>query len=401
MEYAGRIDEIAPSYIFSLVQTLKSQGWLKSSDLINAFQKIPRHAFIECFYTIDTSRKEDKLAWKKHYVTSEEDIPLWLEQIYANDPLVTLVDEAGRPICSSTAPWLMAQMLEQLSLTENIKVLEIGTGTGYNAALLAAVVGNPSSIYSIDIISSLVEHADKAIKRVLGKPINVTVGNGLEGSASGAPYDRIIATGSSKNAPISWFNQLRNNGLLIFNLQWNINGNMLLVQKSNDGKSAKGIFLDGPSTAFIELRESIPNTSANISSLLQRYLILSPKPDNPLDSKEFRPALLHNDHFLFFLQLHFHHINRIFLKDVSTTTICLIDTPSQTIVSFREDTSTGHYSVYTYGQEKFWEEIKSVYREWTLLEEPRIVDFEFYMDETGSQYLRLPRKKSVWQCSLV
>src|SRR5215813_3438162 len=189
MEYVSRINEMAPSYLFSLVQALKSQGALKSSDLINAFQKIPRHAFIECFYTIDASRKEEKLAWKKHSVTSEEDIPLWLEQIYANEPLVTLVDEVGQPICSSTAPWLMAQMLEHLSLTKNIKVLEIGTGTGYNAALLAAVIGDPSSIYSIDIVPSLVEHADEAINKVLGKPINVTVGNGLEGNASGAPYD--------------------------------------------------------------------------------------------------------------------------------------------------------------------------------------------------------------------
>ena len=82
---------------------------------------------------------------------------------------------------------------------------------------------------------------------------------------------------------------------------------------------------------------------------------------------------------------------------MSTTTTCLIDTLSQTVVAFREDTSTGHYSVYTYGQEKVWEEIKSVYREWILLEEPRIGDFEFYMDETGSQYLRLPRKKQGWQ----
>ena len=129
MEYASRINEMALPYLFSLVQTLKSQGWLKSSDLINTFQMIPRHAFIDHFYTIDAPREVDKLAWKEHSFTSEEDIPLWLEQIYANEPLVTLVDEVGQPICSSTAPWLMAQMLEQLSLTENIKVLEIGTGT--------------------------------------------------------------------------------------------------------------------------------------------------------------------------------------------------------------------------------------------------------------------------------
>src|SRR5262249_61868423 len=102
---------------------------------------------------------------------------------------------AGRqrvPVSSSTAPGLMVRMLEALDVHDGHRVLEIGTGTGYNAALLAARLGD-TQVFSVELRPDLTEAARQRLADTGYHPPLVTRDGG-EGLAEHAPYDRIIAT---------------------------------------------------------------------------------------------------------------------------------------------------------------------------------------------------------------
>jgi protein-L-isoaspartate O-methyltransferase len=107
----------------------------------------------------------------------------------------------------------MALMLERLRLEPGQRVLEIGAGTGYNAALLAALVGPKGHVTTVDIDPEVAERARIALAEHDGSVVVVT-GDGRDGHVAGAPYDRIIVTASSPDVPRAWFEQLAADGLL-------------------------------------------------------------------------------------------------------------------------------------------------------------------------------------------
>nr|BBH85257.1 hypothetical protein KTC_00080 [Thermosporothrix sp. COM3] len=110
----------------------------------------------------------------------------------------------------------MAGMIEALSLKKGMRVLEIGTGTGYNAALLALLT--EQEIRSLDIDAELVTQAQQRLRQG-GYRVQVLVGDGHNGSPDGAPYDRIIATGAVHAIPAAWRDQLAEGGILVCHLQ--------------------------------------------------------------------------------------------------------------------------------------------------------------------------------------
>ncbi|MHB1535115.1 MAG: methyltransferase domain-containing protein [Acidimicrobiales bacterium] len=132
--------------------------------------------------------------------------------------LVTARDERGQPLSSSSAPAIMAPMLEALELQKGLRVLEIGTGTGYNAALLRYLVGEEGRVSSIEIDPRFARRARAALAAA-GCRCRVVVGDGHEGWPPGAPFDRIIATASSDGVPRAWHDQLVDGGLVVLPLR--------------------------------------------------------------------------------------------------------------------------------------------------------------------------------------
>jgi len=129
------------------------------------------------------------------------------ERAYTDDAIVTKRDEYGRPISSSSQPAMMAIMLDQLDLAPGLRVLEIGAGTGYNAALIRHIIGGSGQVTSVDIDGELVGKA-RAHLAAAGYPdVIVLCADGAQGCPAYAPYDRIIATvGVSDLAP-AWLAQ--------------------------------------------------------------------------------------------------------------------------------------------------------------------------------------------------
>ncbi len=129
------------------------------------------------------------------------------EEAYLDDAIVTKRDAEGQPISSSSQPAIMAIMLDQLDLAPGQRVLEIGAGTGYNAALISHIVGPSGTVVSVDIQADLVEAAREHLASAGYSDVTVVAADGAEGYPPGAPYDRVIATvGVSDLAP-AWLQQ--------------------------------------------------------------------------------------------------------------------------------------------------------------------------------------------------
>jgi protein-L-isoaspartate(D-aspartate) O-methyltransferase len=174
-----------------MVASLEQSGAVKSPEVRRAFEEVARETFVG-----EIAAREG------------------LASVYRPDAvLVTAVDSRGFSISASSATAIMAPMLEELELVEGMRVLEIGTGTGYNAALLRRLVGSSGTVVSIDVDADLV-HRARSAWRQSGHRCRGIVGDGRQGWASGGPYDRIIVTASSADVPVAWRNQLREGGLL-------------------------------------------------------------------------------------------------------------------------------------------------------------------------------------------
>ncbi|MGH9123923.1 MAG: methyltransferase domain-containing protein [Acidimicrobiales bacterium] len=173
-----------------LVACLERRGFIRTAAVRDAFLEVPRELFIP-----DIARRDG------------------LKRVYSDRALVTLTDSNGRPISSSSQPAIMAEMLEQLDLAPGSRVLEIGTGTGYNAALLACLVGPSGTVTSVELEPTLATAASAAL-RAGGYGATVIAGDAFEDLGPGAPYDRIIVTASGDHVPPRWRDAVVEGGLL-------------------------------------------------------------------------------------------------------------------------------------------------------------------------------------------
>ncbi|MGP3917819.1 methyltransferase, FxLD system [Nonomuraea sp. 10N515B] len=137
------------------------------------------------------------------------------EDAYRDEPIVTKRDDEGRPISSSSQPAIMATMLDQLAVALGHRVLEIGAGTGYNAALLARLVGPEGRVVSLDLDEDVVAGAREHLAAAGESRVEVVHGDGAAGHPELAPYDRLIATVGVWDLAPAWLAQLRPDGRLV------------------------------------------------------------------------------------------------------------------------------------------------------------------------------------------
>ncbi|MFI8206741.1 methyltransferase, FxLD system [Streptomyces sp. NPDC085937] len=145
---------------------------------------------------------------------------LELESAYT-DQAVTIKDNPGKPLPLSCAsvPSVVAMMLEQLDISAGDDILEIGAGTGYNAALLAEIADR-GSVTTVDIDPDVALHARTRLNANGYEHVTVIERNGLLGAPENAPYDKIIATVGVWDIPAAWWDQLKDGGRLVLPLRW-------------------------------------------------------------------------------------------------------------------------------------------------------------------------------------
>jgi methyltransferase of ATP-grasp peptide maturase system len=215
----------------ALAARLTASGALRAPRWIRAFETVPRHVFVPQIF-IDPAHTG---AYEPVDGTEPGQRERWLDLVYRDNPLVTLLGERGTWLSSSSQPSLMARMLEALDFNGGERVLEIGTGTGFNAALLCAGLGS-GLVTSIDIDASLVSRARDRL-RELGYAPALAVADGAEGHPGTAPYDRIIATCSLPRVPPAWIGQAAPGALILLNLYRELGGGALALLRVSGGQA--------------------------------------------------------------------------------------------------------------------------------------------------------------------
>ncbi len=169
-----------------------------------AFANVPRHHFVRRFFDGDEE-------------ISERDGRRWLNAVYRDDALLiarrSAAGSRSLPTSSSSQPAIMAVMLDRLRISEGHRVLEIGTGTGYNAALLCFRLGD-GAVTTIDLDPALTATATERLAE-LGFHPRVATADGEHGYPPNAPYDRIIATCAIGHVPRAWARQLSSGGRVV------------------------------------------------------------------------------------------------------------------------------------------------------------------------------------------
>jgi protein-L-isoaspartate(D-aspartate) O-methyltransferase len=137
---------------------------------------------------------------------------------YRDEAFVIKCGPDGIPVSSSSQPAMMAIMLEQLELRSGHRVLEIGTGSGYNAALISVITAPRGKVVSLDIDLELVERARSSLAAAGFSAVEVRCADGGYGDPVGAPFDRVIVTAGVWDIAPAWFEQLADDGRLVLPL---------------------------------------------------------------------------------------------------------------------------------------------------------------------------------------
>src|SRR5262249_21279492 len=131
---------------------------------------------------------------------------------------IPIKHQNGEAISSSSQPAIMAIMLEQFGLAPGQRVLEIGAGSGYNAALLAEVVGPTGQVTTIDLDEDLVAGAREHLASAGFDRVRVVCADGTFGDPASAPFDRVILTARAWDVAPAWREQLAQDGRLVLPL---------------------------------------------------------------------------------------------------------------------------------------------------------------------------------------
>ncbi|MCQ8189814.1 methyltransferase domain-containing protein [Streptomyces rugosispiralis] len=267
-----------------LVRGIVAGGGLTDPAWRAAFEEVPRHLFVPYYYEAGdaaaAAAPQDTRTTRAGEVSAahgtvgytrlwrDDPHPLrrarWLAGAYADAPLATRVRD-GELITSSSQPSLMARMLQALRVRDGDRVLEIGAGTGYNAALLAHRLGD-AHVTTLDLDPEITEAARNHLAAAGFRPAVVT-GDGARGCPLHAPYDRIIATCAVASIPSAWLGQCRPDALILTPL-----GTGLIALRVADARHAEGHFLAIPAY-FVPLRGGGPPTQVPTHGLPSRPLL--------------------------------------------------------------------------------------------------------------------------------
>lgn len=171
-----------------LLEKLRKQHLLDNPSVEAAFTSVPRHLFLP-------------------HVTPDE--------AYEDKAIPIKTDQSGVTVSSSSQPTMMALMLEQVALEKGLNVLEIGTASGYNAAIMKHIVGETGTITSLELDHDIALQAINNLSNAGFSNVNLVEADAAQGYSPRAMYDRIISTVGIWDVPIKWTQQLKPAGRLV------------------------------------------------------------------------------------------------------------------------------------------------------------------------------------------
>jgi protein-L-isoaspartate(D-aspartate) O-methyltransferase len=191
-----------------LIEHIKSLGYLKSKQVEETLRKIPRHSFIP------ESMKD---------------------QAYRDFPLSIGFDQ------TISQPSTVVAMTEALDVKKDQKILEIGTGSGWQSAILSYLVGEKGFVYTVEVIKELAEFAKGNLQKMCVRNVEVFLKDGSLGLEEKAPFDRIIVTAACPDIPKLLLGQLKVGGIMVIPVGDVYLQEMIVVKKMKRGIEKKSI----------------------------------------------------------------------------------------------------------------------------------------------------------------
>jgi len=206
MNALPQADDYRNQRLLMVQEQLRARG-IRDERVLGAMARVPRHEFV---------RPEER------------------DEAYEDHPLP--IGE-GQTI---SQPFVVAAMLEALALRPEDVVLEVGTGSGYETAVLAELA---RSVYSIERIAVLAEHARAVLERLGYGNVTVVHGDGSQGLPEAAPFDAIVVAAAAPRLPQPLMDQLRDGGRLVIPVGSGFAQELQLVRKIGDSSTV--LYLDG------------------------------------------------------------------------------------------------------------------------------------------------------------
>jgi protein-L-isoaspartate(D-aspartate) O-methyltransferase len=195
-----QIDKKYQSLLNDLINFLKNMKFLTDNNVESAFRNFPRHEFV---------------------LSSE------LDSAYYNEPLPIMKNQ------TISQPGVVSRMSEWLDVKDGQNILEIGTGSGWQTAILSCLVGT-GIVHSIEIHPKLEKFARKNLEKFCLDNVNVILGDGSMGYPKASPYDRIIITAACTEIPLPLLDQLSDDGLIIAPVG-DSSQSLVLLKKTSEG----------------------------------------------------------------------------------------------------------------------------------------------------------------------
>ncbi|PSK95971.1 protein-L-isoaspartate(D-aspartate) O-methyltransferase [Murinocardiopsis flavida] len=337
------------------------------------FARVPRASFIPAVIWDDDRR----------VVRRDREPDRWAALVRRDAPVITQLDDgdaSGRGYVSSSAsmPTVVAMMLAELDVADGMRVLEIGTGTGWNTALLAARLGS-ENVTSVEIDPALAAAARRSLADAGFRP-TVATADGMAGWPENAPYDRVIATAAVQRVPYAWVAQTRPGGLVL--TPWGTafhNGTLLRLRVHGDG-TGSGRF--GADVGFMWTRsERTPHGSVE-----ERVL---PEHDSDASTTELHPYEPVGDFDASFaIGLRVPAMLSTVVHDGPAAdnrfTVYLMDPATGSWASWRVTPEThGSYQVRQHGRRRLFAELAAAWRWWEGAGRPGVDRFGLTVTRDG------------------
>jgi protein-L-isoaspartate(D-aspartate) O-methyltransferase len=366
-------------HVAVLLDYLTAEGVLTDPMWRTALQEVPRHQFVpDVAYAVamfdrGSSRVIDRAA----------DVTDWWSAIYTNCSIVTqradgqaeVTDTTATPSCSLSCPSVAMRYLHLLDLDNHHRVLEVGTGTGWTAAMLAWRQGN-RRVVTVEVDESLAKTAAVNLDTVGVEPYLV-VGDGADGWATDVPYDRVHVTAGVRDIPHAWIAQTRPGGRIVAPWMPRPGGwGFQLVLDVLDEDTAVGRFVGGGGYMMMRSQRVVPARPGDEGDAAWSQTRMDPR----LIADATDGALLFQSAKLPGVRV---SADWEQIDGVWTYRLRLDDPISGSWATCRGPKDTGAYTVGQAGPRLLWGEAAAAHMAWLRAGSPRRDEFGMTVTPTG------------------
>ncbi|TDC63771.1 methyltransferase domain-containing protein [Actinomadura sp. GC306] len=343
-----------------------------------AMQAVPRERFVP---DVALACPEDGVSYP---IDRQARPGEWLSAVYSDASIITqredgkgdpLLVSDGLPTSSISAPSIAFRCLELLAPREHDRVLEIGAGTGYTAAVLSARVGE-QNVTTVEVDAGIAEQAEANLAAAGFAP-NVVVGDGRAGFVDNAPYDRVHATAAVAEVPFTWVEQTRPGGVIV--APWQpLRGHGLLTRLTTTSDGAYGRF-HGPAgymmlrsqRASLRWRVHHDDEADVTATALDPRTVFEAGPGLRLATVALSPGLVYWEKYF---------------DDGSFSLLLFeIGDPDGPWAACDWEPGNDRYEVTQYGERRLWDELEDAFEWWVRQDGPGVERFGLTVTPEGDK----------------